>query len=108
MASRSIVQVMPTIPIFRSERVVPMTMDQWLEADGRVVTLDGIKHRLRVEQYEAIYPYKRTVTKVWATPVNRTSRYYRDIRAALGDDWSTDILESDVCVVSDVVAQLEG
>ena len=78
----------------------------WMAQTGKVVTLDGIKHVLRVESYRAIYPYVRDVLKVWATPVNRRSRYYQDVRARLGDDWSTDVLESDVCVIADVISQL--
>lgn len=79
----------------------------WLDYDGRVVKLDGINHVLRCNRYKAIYPYERIVTTVHAEPQNRTTRYYRDIRRELGDDWSTDILQSDVTIQCEVMAQLE-
>lgn len=78
----------------------------WIDFDGRIVKLDGINHRIRVSRYNAIYPYPRIVTTVSAEPCDRRTRYYRDIRAELGDDWSTDILESDVSIQSEVLAQL--
>ncbi len=80
----------------------------WMDFDGRVVLIDGINHKIRVNRYNAIYPYPRIVTTVDAEPCNRNTKYYRDIRRQLGDDWSTDILQSDPSLQCDVLLQLTG
>ena len=82
--------------------------DQWLEHDGKIVLLDGIKHRLRVFTWNAIYPYPHRSISVQAEPVNRDTAYYREIKADLGDHWSTDVLDSDAAVTAAILAQLES
>jgi hypothetical protein len=66
----------------------------WAEFDGREVTIDGRKHVLRVATYEAIFPIRERVVTVYADPVDKDSEWYCAIRADLGDDWSTDVLDS--------------
>jgi hypothetical protein len=79
---------------------------QWLEHHGKVVTLQGHVHFLQVTTYEAIYPYAHTVLRVHAVPLSTKTRYYREIKAQLGDDWSTDVLASDVEVTTSVMQQV--
>jgi hypothetical protein len=79
---------------------------QWLEHHGKVVKLDGHVHMLKVTTHEAIYPYAHTVLRVTATPVSTKTRYYRTIKAQLGDDWSTDVLASDPEVTTSVMQQV--
>lgn len=66
----------------------------WREHDGHEVMIEGRKHRLRVAIYEAIYPYPHTACHVYAHPCDRTAQWYRDIKAALGDDWASDVLDT--------------
>ncbi len=61
--------------------------EQLLAHNGKVVTIDKLKYKIKAQQYEAIYPYKHQVTKIWFEPVNRTSNHYKDIKLKLGDDW---------------------
>lgn len=68
--------------------------EEWLEHDGKIVTIDGIKHRLKVSTTKAVYPRRETTVSVYASPVNRQSQYYKSTKRKLGDDWSTDVLES--------------
>ncbi len=80
----------------------------WEKHDGKLVTIDGLRCKLRVRSYEAIYPYKRRVIDVSAEPTvaAKRSEAYRTVRAKLGDDWSTDVLQSDIDVQSEILAQL--
>jgi hypothetical protein len=73
---------------------------QWLEHHGKTVKLNGHVHFLKVDTYEAIYPYAHTVLRVHAVPVSTKTRYYKAIREQLGDDWSTDVLASEEVTVS--------
>lgn len=66
----------------------------WVELDGYEVTLDGHAHIIRVSSYMAIFPYRQRVITVYAVPNDTDSEWYRTIRRKLGDDWSTDVLES--------------
>ena len=68
--------------------------DWWQEQDGKVVTLEGYCHILHVSVYEAIYPYRHTICRVSADPLDKASVWYQTIKAQLGDDWSTDVLSS--------------
>ena len=55
---------------------------------------DGIKERVMVEIYEARYPYRHMVRKVWGEPISRHSKAYRAIKSDLHDDWDSDITDS--------------
>lgn len=85
-----------------------MSESNWLEHDGKVVTVDGVKCKLAVSAYTAIYPYNHRVLRVFAEPVSKRSAEYRRIKSELGDDWSTDVLASDVELQSEILSQLEG
>jgi hypothetical protein len=82
------------------------TQDLLIRNHGTVILLDGIKHTLSVSTYWAIYPYAHEVITAHAEPKDKRSEYYRRTREELGDDWSTDLLDSDVTVLADVLAQL--
>lgn len=64
---------------------------------GHVFNLDGIDVQIKRESYLAIYPYRRQVTRFIAQPTKRAqnTRAYRDVRRTLGDDWITDLTNSD-------------
>lgn len=82
--------------------------ETWEQHNGRLVTIDGLRCKLRVDSYEAIYPYRHRVLKVTAEPTKaakRTEAYLR-VRRELRDDWHTDVLESDIEVQSAILAQL--
>jgi len=81
-------------------------MDRWLEHDGTVVTIDTYAHTLKVSVYEAIYPYPHMVCRVMAEPLDKQSAWYRGLKQQLGDDWSTDVLGSDIDVTVSVMQQL--
>lgn len=69
----------------------------WAPYAGKIVTIDGIECEIRVERYNAIYPYKREVVHVDAAPTLRGKchKEYRRIKRELRDDWSFDLLQSD-------------
>lgn len=58
--------------------------------------IDGVESEIFVEQYNAIYPYHHTVTRIVAEPTEygKTSKSYKDMRNQLGDDWITDLTNS--------------
>lgn len=66
----------------------------WMELHKKEVSIDGIIHVLNVSVFTAIYPYKHDVISVMAEPKDKTTKYYRDEKRRLGDDWSIDVLES--------------
>ncbi len=88
---------MPNAAIYR---------DTWAKHHGRKVRIDGLIHTIEVREWEAIYPYKRKVIKVDALP-NRNTKHYREVKRQLGDHWSTDVLESDISLQCEILAQLE-
>lgn len=79
----------------------------WVQHHGKVVEIDGHKHRIRCSVYMARYPTEREVISVYAEPVDKTSEYYLESKRKLKDDWATDILDSDVELQSDVLQQCE-
>ena len=66
----------------------------WLEHDGKICIVDGLKCRVKVVTGKAIYPYPHSTIEVSAVPVSKQSKKYKKIKDQLGDDWSTDLLES--------------
>lgn len=79
---------------------------EWLEHNGKVITLDGLQHRLEVETRETRYPYQANVISVSAVPVSKTSKHYIETKQQLGDDWSVDVLSSDLDVLTAIMIQL--
>ena len=84
---------------------------EWEGLDGVIVRMPireggkAVAHRLRVRTYEAIYPTRAQVIDVHAEPVNKAGRDYRQVRDILGDDWSTDVLDSSVELAAEVLRQ---
>lgn len=79
---------------------------EWIEHDGKVVVIDGLKCRLRCRVHQQHYPYPDEVISVDAEPISKTSTRYREIRRRLGDDWSTDVLNSGIDLQCDILEQL--
>lgn len=79
----------------------------WQQHDGKEVVVDGLRCRLRCEVFRQRYPYPDEVISVHAVPLSTRSKLYRAIRHQLGDDWSTDVLDSDIDLQVDVLEQLE-
>lgn len=78
----------------------------WLEHNGKVVTLSGLKYKINVSTFQAIYPYEHTAINVCLEPVSKASKHYKEVKQQLGDDWSTDLLDSDVELQCEVLAQV--
>lgn len=68
--------------------------DWWLEQDGKMVTLDGLKYRIRAKVSRGVYPYEANYLDVYAEPASKRSKKYRDTRRALGDDWVLSVTDS--------------
>jgi len=68
--------------------------EQWLEVNGKIVEVEGKKYKVKVSSWFATYPYKRYIISVNADPINKRDPEYLKIKQDLGDDWSTDVLES--------------
>ena len=79
----------------------------WRDHHGKVVKIDGLSYRLRCSTYQQRYPYPEEVIDVAADPVSKSSAHYREVKARLGDDWSTDVLASDIDVQVSILRQLE-
>jgi hypothetical protein len=64
---------------------------------GKIVEREGMTGTLRYEHYEARYPYAHTVHKLtWeADAKSRETEAYLYVRRQLGDDWSSDLTDSD-------------
>lgn len=78
---------------------------EWLEHDGKTVYLGGVAYVVKVNTWRAQYPYEVDVIAVHAEMKNKNSALYRDVKRSLGDDWSTDVLDSDEQVYVDVLSQ---
>jgi len=76
------------------------------DCHGKVVKIDGLSYRLRVQIFDAIYPYQHQSISVHAEPVSRKSKYYRKVREELGDDWSLDVLSSSLELQCSVLEQI--
>ena len=83
-------------------------LDQALVANnGKQLTMpDGTAVTLRVNIWNAIYPYKHQVIRAMLDPVNKQAESYQKTRRELGDDWSTDLLESGEDIQNHIFAQL--
>ena len=79
---------------------------QWTEHNGKKVTVDGLRCRLVVRDFLAVYPYRQQMITVSAQPLSTTTKKYQAMRQQLGDDWSTDVLASDPEVTTDVMRQV--
>jgi len=78
----------------------------WLEANGKIVKVQGKEYKIKVSSWQAIYPYKRYVISVDAEMVNHDDPEYIKVREILRDDWSTDVLESREDFYAAVYSQL--
>ena len=81
------------------------TNTEWLDHHNKTVTIDNLAYTVKVSTRRAIYPYEHNAISVTAECKNKDSRYYRAIRAQLGDDWVTDVLES-TDLSADILQQL--
>jgi hypothetical protein len=81
---------------------------EWEKFNGRKVKIEGRAYRIRATVSTAIYPYEDEVISVHAEPINKRSKYYLKTKAELGDDWSTDVLESSIELICDIWTQLTG
>lgn len=68
-----------------------------IENIGHTFTLAGINVQLKRESYNAIYPYPHRVVRIIAHPTvaGQRTNLYRSYRDTLGDDWVTDMTQSD-------------
>jgi len=82
------------------------TDSDWLEYDGRIVSIDGNDHRIVARENRRTYPTAGYYYTVHAECVDKTAEWYRTRRAELGGDFCTDILGSDVELECDVWRQL--
>ena len=80
----------------------------WEEFDGRVITVDGMECTIRVSTYMAIFPRKERVIHVHAVPTEAAmqTEAYLSVKRDLRDDWSTDVLDSDPEVQTEILEQL--
>jgi len=68
---------------------------RWIKYDGATVKIGKHSHVIKVSVYDATYPVHQQVISVYADPVNKHSVEYLKTKKILGDDWSTDLLESE-------------
>ncbi len=58
-----------------------------LSNNGKVVSIDGVKYKIKSNRHEVIYPYKHTKIDVWLEPLNKKGKEYLHIKGKLGDEW---------------------
>ena len=80
----------------------------WLAHKNVVIKIDGIKHRLKVDTFRATYPHQHTRINVMVEPINKNTKYYLETKRDLGDDWSTDVLDSSIALQTEVINQLHN
>jgi hypothetical protein len=72
-----------------------MSSNTYLEVfqdfDGKIVHYKGIAHKIKYLEFIAIYPYNHISRSVDLIPVDKTTKYYQDIKKQLGDDWTVDL-----------------
>ena len=80
----------------------------WEEFDGRAVTVDGMECTIRVHSYVASFPREERVIHVHAVPTAAAmqTEAYLSVKRKLRDDWSTDVLDSDPEVETEILEQL--
>ena len=81
-------------------------LEYWLQANNKKIFIGGKEHVIKVNTFLAKWPYKRFVISVNAEMINKTDPEYLEIKAKLGNDWATDVLESGDDVYTDVYNQL--
>jgi len=81
----------------------------WIPLDGALVTVDGLRWKIRVMTYDAVYPVRQSVTMVSLEPTARTKRsaQYVAVRADLRDDWSIDALSLEPEQAAHVIQQAD-
>lgn len=84
----------------------PDIRDLYKIHSGKKVKLRGRSHKIKYSSQEAVYPYKHTAIYVGLDPVNKKTKYYRDMRNKLGDDWETDGLRLEGAEYANVFNQL--
>jgi hypothetical protein len=82
--------------------------EEWLEHNGKGVVIDGLRYTIRVSVHHAIYPVQADMISVHAEPMSKQTDYYLKVKHQLGDDWSTDVLESDCTLTADLLTQCQG
>ncbi len=80
----------------------------WEKFDGRTVTVDGMECVIRVSSYLARFPREERVIHVHAVPTEAAmlTEAYLSVKRDLRDDWSTDVLDSDPEVQTEILEQL--
>lgn len=80
----------------------------WEQYNGRTVRLDDMDCVIRVRVYDGYYPIKCRMIDVSAEPTGEAKRsaFYKGMKSRLGDDWSTDVLSSDIDVQVNILQQL--
>ena len=55
--------------------------------------IDGLTWKVRVSEYDAVYPYHRRVLSVSldATESTKRTKRYNQIKGELGDDWAPEL-----------------
>lgn len=81
---------------------------KWLDANGKIVDINGKKYKIKVSAYGAVYPYERMVISVYADMIDKNDPEYIEIKKVLGDDWSTDVLESNDATYMSIYEQCFG
>jgi hypothetical protein len=78
----------------------------WMDHHGAVVLIGAEAYSIQVSSWNAIYPVRQRVISVSAVPIDRQSAHYLETKRRLGDDWSIDVLDSDVDLQASILSQL--
>ncbi len=67
---------------------------EWLDHNGKIITIDGIKHKIKVSTWKAVYPSEHSEISVFAEVLDKKCGHYVFYKDMLGDDWGTDVIAS--------------
>lgn len=80
----------------------------WAQHENKIVKVDGISCRIKISVYVQRYPYEQQVISIYAEPISHSTEKYKETKRILGDDWSTDVLDSDIEVQSEILRQCQA
>lgn len=80
----------------------------WAQYDGRTITMHNAKYMLHCVVYKQLYPYEEEVISVTADAVDKTSADYLAWVDTLEDEWTVDILGSELDLAMAIWHQLQA
>ena len=82
--------------------------EKLVEYNGKITKIGGKTHKIRVYTIHAIYPYDHYEIFMYADMCNKYDPEYVEIKNKLGDDYSTDLLESESEIYAEAITNIKA